>query len=281
MHVRGCKPVKLDDERIWERGSKAYIGVFEPPVRIDRIRSSATATYVYTTTSCDSRRFSSSGNTETSCSFVSCSGRLRHKQPRALKTQGTPDSGTCRGTGLHRPAAPGGRRRPRRPGGRQKCYRRTIARYSRSGSSPSRLAACATGSQLHAVQHTSSEKDVSSTSRCASRQPRRGTLPRPCSSTRPRPHAPLTPPQADARSIRARLQSLRARCQHQRPRAPWTTSAAGCRGVATTETCSSARTYSRGVSSNASTSRVRSARFGTTTPATSPLIVTGVSKISR
>ena len=55
-------------------GGKAYIGIIEPPVRIDKMRSSATAAYVYTTTSCDSRRFSSSGNTETSCSFVSCYG---------------------------------------------------------------------------------------------------------------------------------------------------------------------------------------------------------------
>ena len=36
---------------------------------IDKMRSSATAVSVYTTTPCDSRRFSS---TETGCSFVSC-----------------------------------------------------------------------------------------------------------------------------------------------------------------------------------------------------------------
>ena len=56
-------------------GGKAYMGTIVTPVHIDRMRSSATAAYVYTTTSCDSRRFSSRGNTETSCSFVSCRGR--------------------------------------------------------------------------------------------------------------------------------------------------------------------------------------------------------------
>ena len=50
---------------------KAYMSVGEPPTRMDRMRSSATAAYVYTTTSCDSRQFRSSGITETSCSFVS------------------------------------------------------------------------------------------------------------------------------------------------------------------------------------------------------------------
>ena len=53
------------------------------------------------------------------------------------------------------------------------------------------------------------------------------------------------------------------------------------RGVATFETCISARTYSRDVSSNASTSRVRSARFGIITPAMSPRMMSGASKISR
>jgi len=47
------------------------MSVVEPPTRMDKMRSSATAAYVYTTTSWDSRRFRSSGSTETSCSFVS------------------------------------------------------------------------------------------------------------------------------------------------------------------------------------------------------------------
>jgi hypothetical protein len=60
-----------------------------------------------------------------------------------------------------------------------------------------------------------------------------------------------------------------------------TTSAAAWRGVEISEICNSPLTYSRGVSSNASTSRVRSGRFGTTTPAIRPWIVSRVSKMSR
>ena len=63
----------IDDKAETTEGRcrEAYINVVEPPMRMDRMRSSATAAYVYTTTSCDSRRFKSSGSTETSCSFVS------------------------------------------------------------------------------------------------------------------------------------------------------------------------------------------------------------------
>jgi hypothetical protein len=55
---------------------KTYISMVESPTRIDNMRSSATAAYVYTTTSWESRRLSSRGSTETSCSFVSCQGHI-------------------------------------------------------------------------------------------------------------------------------------------------------------------------------------------------------------
>lgn len=56
--------------------SETYIRVAESPTRIDNMRSSATAAYVYTTTSWESRRLRSRGSTETSCSFVSCQGHI-------------------------------------------------------------------------------------------------------------------------------------------------------------------------------------------------------------
>lgn len=55
-----------------EDAREKYIRMAESPTRIDNMRSSATAAYVYTTTSWESRRLSSRGSTETSCSFVSC-----------------------------------------------------------------------------------------------------------------------------------------------------------------------------------------------------------------
>ena len=74
LYVHRWKPTKIDDEDK-AMGGKAYMGVIVTPVHIDKMRSSATAVYVYTTTSCNSRQFSSSGNTKTSCSFVSCRRR--------------------------------------------------------------------------------------------------------------------------------------------------------------------------------------------------------------
>jgi hypothetical protein len=93
-----------------------YMSAVEPPARIDRMRPSATAAYVHTTTSCDSRRFSSSDNTKTSGPFVSC-GEHETQITTHIEEANVPDSGMYTDAGSHQPAAPDGRRHPRQPGG--------------------------------------------------------------------------------------------------------------------------------------------------------------------